>query len=307
MSNILTTPPIDYYEDINENWGGYQYVTIKDVVNRFMLTYVGDDRILPSSTKRYQVIYHAKRALQELNYDALKEIKAMELELGDSLQITLPIDYVNYVRVSYVDQNGRFHPIMQNNDTTIITASYLQDNKYKILFDQAGYPLEGESVTFTNAKNSDIGNVNTYDIAEAWLSDSSTISGDVGGPNYGGANYGLDASKANKNGTFNIDKKNGLIQFSSDLKSRIIVLEYISDGLEYSDESEIEVHKMAEACLINYIAWQMLHTKYNVQEYVVNRFRKEYFSQLNNTKLRMADIDGEKIIQILKGRRTWLG
>ena len=86
-----------------------------------------------------------------------------------------------------------------------------------------------------------------------------------------------------------------MIQFSSDLKYKLIVLEYISDGLESGDESEIEVHKLAEACLINYIAWQMLHTKLNVQEYIVQRFRKEYFSQLNNTKIRMADLKGENI------------
>ena len=307
MSNIVTLPPINYYEDPNENWGGYQYVTIKDVVNRFMLTYVGDDRILPSSTKRYQVIYHAKRALQELNYDVLREIKAMELELGDSLQLILPSDYVNYVRISYVDQNGRFHPILENRDTTIITAPYLQDNKFKILFDQDGYPLEGDSMTFINAQSTDLGNVNQYDACKGDCGDSSCLSSQCGGPNYGGANYGLDASRANKNGTFNIDKKLGVIQFSSDLKYRIIVIEYISDGLESNDESDIEVHKMAEACLINYIAWQMLHTKYNVQEYIVNRFRKEYFTQLNNTKIRMADLKGEKIMQLLKGRRTWLG
>lgn len=301
MSNIVTLPPIDYYEDPNENWGGYQYVTIKDIVNRFMLTYVGDDRILPSSTKRYQVIYHAKRALQELNYDVLKEVKAMELELGDTLQIILPSDYVNYVRISFVDQNGMFHPLIENRDTTIITAPYLQDNQFNILFDQNGYPLEGQSLTDINSRSANLGNVSQYTACGGDCGDSSCMSNGCGGPN-----YGLDTSKSNKNGTFNIDKKLGVIQFSSEVKYSTIVLEYISDGLESNDESEIEVHKLAEACLINYIAWQMLHTKYNVQEYIVNRFRKEYFSQLNNTKIRMADLKGEKIMQLLKGRRTWL-
>ena len=301
MSNIVTLPPIDYYEDPNENWGGYQYVTIKDIVNRFMLTYVGDDRILPSSTKRYQVIYHAKRALQELNYDVLKEVKAMELELGDTLQIILPSDYVNYVRISFVDQNGMFHPLIENRDTTIITAPYLQDNQFNILFDQNGYPLEGQSLTDINSRSANLGNVSQYTACGGGCGDSSCMSNGCGGPN-----YGLDTSKSNKNGTFNIDKKLGVIQFSSEVKYSTIVLEYISDGLESNDESEIEVHKLAEACLINYIAWQMLHTKYNVQEYIVNRFRKEYFSQLNNTKIRMADLKGEKIMQLLKGRRTWL-
>lgn len=297
MSNIVTLPPINYYEDPNENWGGYQYATLKDIVNRFMVTYTGDDRILPGTTKRYQVLYHAKRALQELNYDVLKEVKAMELELGDSLQIILPSDYVNYVRISFVDNNGRFHPILENSDTTIITAPYLQDNKFKILFDENGYPLEGTSLTSINSANAI---VTSYEHCDGSCGDDTCINTRTG------ANYGLNTAKANRNGTFNIDKKLGVIQFSSDLKYKLIVLEYISDGLESGDESEIEVHKLAEACLINYIAWQMLHTKLNVQEYIVQRFRKEYFAQLNNTKIRMADLKGEKITQLLKGNRTWL-
>jgi hypothetical protein len=35
--------------------------------------------------------------------NALQEVKAVELELGDTLDITLPPDYVSYVRISYVN------------------------------------------------------------------------------------------------------------------------------------------------------------------------------------------------------------
>lgn len=306
MSNIVTTPPINYYEDVNEKWGGYQYVTIKDIINSFMMTFCGDDRILPSTTKRYQVLYHAKRALQELNYDALKEVKVLELELGDNLQIILPPDYVNYVRISWVDGAGKFHPLQENRDASVVTASYLQDNKFKILFDSQGYPLEGTSVAKTNAANQDVSFVTKYDVFDNFATDFSFGAANFVGSNYGGANYGLDASRANKNGTFLIDKRSGVIQFSSDSKYNIIVLEYISDGLEFSDESDIQVNKLAEECVINFIAWKMLHSKLNVQEYIVNRYRKEYFSQLNNTKIRMADLKMDKIIQLLKGNRNWL-
>jgi hypothetical protein len=56
------------------NWGSYQYISLEDIVNNFMLMYQGNNEIIGNIT-RYQVVFYAKRAIQELNYDALKETK----------------------------------------------------------------------------------------------------------------------------------------------------------------------------------------------------------------------------------------
>ena len=74
-----------YYENSGNvpqdaNWGPYQYVSLTDVVNNFMLIYQGNHEIV-NNINRYQVLFHAKRAIQELNYDAFKEIKALELDV----------------------------------------------------------------------------------------------------------------------------------------------------------------------------------------------------------------------------------
>ena len=42
----------------NANWGEYQFVTLKDVVNNFMLMYVGDTELI-NNVKRYAVLFHA--------------------------------------------------------------------------------------------------------------------------------------------------------------------------------------------------------------------------------------------------------
>jgi hypothetical protein len=68
-----------YYENSgnlpeNVNWGSYQYVSLDDIVNNFMLMYVGNDKLI-NNVQRYNVLFHAKRGIQEINYDALKEIK----------------------------------------------------------------------------------------------------------------------------------------------------------------------------------------------------------------------------------------
>jgi len=92
-----------YYENDgnnpeNANWGSYQYVTLKDIVNNFELMYVGNDKLI-NNVERYNILFHAKRAIQELNYDSLKEIKILELAIDDSLRFILPSDYVNWVRI----------------------------------------------------------------------------------------------------------------------------------------------------------------------------------------------------------------
>ena len=124
-----------YYEDEN-NWGEYQYVLLKEIINNFYIMYVGDDKVI-NDCKRYEVIFHAKRGLQELNYDAGREVRALELEVAQDLKMPLPKDYINYVRISYVDENGNLRPLIQNNSNAISVA-YLQDNNYNVVFDNNG-------------------------------------------------------------------------------------------------------------------------------------------------------------------------
>ncbi len=106
-----------YYENEgnvpkNANWGSYQYVPFTEIVNNFLYMYIGDDKLL-NNIKRSTVIFHAKRGIQELNYDAFRSICVLEEMMTDNLQMILPPDYVNYVRIS-VEQNGTLFPLWEN-------------------------------------------------------------------------------------------------------------------------------------------------------------------------------------------------
>ena len=125
-----------YYENggvapLDSNWGSYQYVSLKDIVNNYMLMYTGNNSLI-NNENRYKILFHAKRAIQELNYDAFKEMKVLELDVCDSLRFVLPSDFVNWVRVSMF-KNGVLRPLTENIQTTTAT-SYLQDNNCNILF-----------------------------------------------------------------------------------------------------------------------------------------------------------------------------
>ena len=139
-----------YYENngvvpTDSNWGSYQYISLEDIVNNFMLMFQGNNEIV-NNLNRYQVLFHAKRGIQELNYDAMKEIKILELQICDQLRFVLPPDYVNWVRIS-LEQNGMLYPMTENIQTNW-SGAYLQDNDCRILFDIDGNVLKPNNSFF---------------------------------------------------------------------------------------------------------------------------------------------------------------
>tara|TARA_E500000178_G_C16912821_1_gene703478 strand:- start:299 stop:1165 length:867 start_codon:yes stop_codon:yes gene_type:complete len=282
---------LQYYSD-SSNWGNNQFVKLSDIINNFYLFYVGDDKVL-SSVKRYDVIFHAKRALQELHYDALKDVRALELELDNDLQVEMPKDFVKLVRLSWVDERGRLHVIMKNDQSTIAKA-YLQDSDYEILFNSDGDALEG--TPYLEDKMTEI----------ADDTDSSSGSNSNLSDEFNGGRFGMDTSRSNVNGTYRIDKNLGIIRFSSEVKGKHIIIEYITDGLSYLGEDELQVNKMAEDFLYKQIAHQIVSHRFGVQEYIVRRYKNEAFAAMKNMKIRMMDIHPFDLVQSLKGRNKWI-
>ena len=298
-----------YYENNgnqpeNANWGSYQYVSLYDIVYNYMTMYEGNGELV-NKQSRYKVLFHAKRAIQELNYDAFKEIKILQLTVCDDLRFVLPSDYVNWVRVS-MWRNGLLFPLTENIQTNWSSA-YLQDNNCKILFDQDGYALSPQNSPIDLARlenrnrsiyltqGSPFHGLEGYNINGYWCFD------------YGiGAAYGLNTETANQNPTFVIDKKGGVINFSSGMADESVVLEYVSDGMENGDDTQVSVNKLFEEYVYAYITFAILNSKFGVQEYVVLRARKRKSALLRNAKIRISNIHPGRLLMNLRGRDKWI-
>ena len=294
-----------YGQVVEDNYGSYAYTTLNDAIDNFMVGYVGDGKLVQTA-KRSDILFHAKRGLQEFSYDTLKSIKSAELTIPASLTLALPQDYVNYVKCSWVDQAGVLHPIYPtNNLTTSPYYTQIQDSTGVPTQDNFGSDIEGTSITqerWHSNSSGDLLNNNLTGINDFSL--NLNQNGEfINFQNFGQL-YGLDPQYANVNGYFNLNEREGKMSFSSQLVGRLIVLEYISDGLAY--DSDTRIPKMAEEALYAHVLHAVISTRANQPEYVVQRLKKERSAKLRNAKIRLSNIKTEEITQVMRGKSKWI-
>lgn len=281
--------PDNSFNSGDENYGNYQFTSLQTVIDQFLLAYVGEDKII-SKIKRPDVVFHAQRALQELSFDTFKSTKAQEIEVPATLQIPLPHDYVNYVKITYTDSSGiehLIHPARITSNPQKITQG--TDGSYTLSSDEI---QTSDSETWTRFQGeSDLSSVD-----DDYIRDYDTSIYDSNQ----GQRFGLDPQFAQVNGTFYIDELKGKIHFSSNMSGNPVTIKYISDSL--GTEAEMQVHKFAEEAMYKYIAHAVLATRANTPEYLVDRYKREARAAKRQAKLRLSNIKLEEITQVLRGK-----
>jgi hypothetical protein len=312
----FTVPPVNLavvlvtlsVNALRSNYGGYQYTSLNDIVNNFMVAYVGAGKLIPS-VKRTDIIFHAKRGMQEFSYDTLKSIKSQELTMSPSLTAVIPQDYVNYVRLSWIDNLGVKRIIYPNNNLTINPAEAL-------LQDKAGLPIQdnfGENVEtdppetvqrWREANASSIsGTFNNTQLNQGFDYNRDYWGNGLGG-GINGQRYGSEPQLTQTNGWFGIDEARGVFTFSSNLKDVMITIEYMSDGLAY--DLDTRVPKMIEDAMYSHISHAIIASRINQPEYVVNRLKRERSAKLRNAKIRLSNIKLGEIVQVMRGKSKWI-
>ena len=308
-NNIVTVPAMAGGEVVviqlldSAKWANnnsYSYITLTDVINNFMVAYVGMDKLIPR-VKRSDVMFHAKRGLQEFSYDTLKSIKSQELTIPPSLSVIIPQDYVNYVEMSRIDDLGVKHIIYP---TTLTSNPYtvpIQDTSGVPTQNNLGENLEGTSQTnerWDTANDNNLTGGDTNEMYNAgvynWTWDKVAY----------GRRYGLNPETSQTNGWFTINEREGKFSFSSNLSGQLIILEYISDGL--SVDYDMRIPKMAEEAIYMHIAYSILAGRINIPEHIVQRYKKDRRAALRNAKIRLSNIKLDEFVQVMRNKSKWI-
>ena len=276
--------------------GDYRYISLKDIVSNFMVGYVGDGKLI-NTAKRSEVLFYAKRCIQEFNYDIGRVEKIQEVEVGPSLSVPMPQDYISYVRLSWVDTAGVEHIIYPARFTSRPSESILQDSDYNYIFSDEGDTITVSSVTRKRFEDFPINNLAGTVNSDDYFYNQNYHSERIANP---GLRYGLDPEVSQENGVFTIDELNGKFGFSSDINGKIITLKYLSDGL--GTDKEMKIHKFAEEGMYKSLVYNMLSSRSMVPEYVVNRYKKERRAAMRNAKLRLSQLKIGEISQIMRGK-----
>tara|TARA_R100001463_G_scaffold108127_1_gene162665 strand:+ start:6996 stop:8213 length:1218 start_codon:yes stop_codon:yes gene_type:complete len=288
----------DYYIQLKSaakayNYGEYQYIKLNDIINNFIVGYVGADKII-AQCKRTDVLFHARRAMQEFSYDTLKVIKSQELAIPASLSLPFPKDYVNYVRLSWIDNVGAKHIIYPTRITSNPTEIYGQDSDGEAIQDGFGNNTSLSSTTDSRYAAMNINTSTTSPDDYRYPKDAQLL----------GARFGMQPEEAQVNGKFTINEREGTFSFSSGLVNKLIILEYISDGLAVTED--MRVPKLAEEAMYKQIAYAILSTRSKVPEYIVQRYKIERRAALRNAKIRLSNIKIEEIAQVFRNRNKWI-
>ena len=302
---IIKSAPQAYYDNTNPDFGNYRYVPLSDIIASFNAAYVGRGKIC-EGVLGMDINFHAIRALQELSYDTLKCTKDLEVEVPSSLVLVMPLDYVNYVSLQWVDANGifrRLYPTDKSGNPFDVneavegyggfTTTGANDDITRTAADSDG---NFGSTSFENFKGQNVNDIGSLDADEI-----DDVYGDLVG-----SRYGIEPQYAQGNGTFFVDETQGKFHFSSSVAGKTVVLKYISDGIVSTSAAGIdltacEVPKLAEEAIYKHILYGVLSARKDTPGGLLGQLKREKFAETRKAKLRLSNIKLEELTQVLRG------
>ena len=302
---ILKQAPQTYYATGGDH-GNYRQIPLQEIIDSFSAMYIGKDKLC-ENVLLADVTFHAIRALQELSYDTLRCTRDMEVEIPSTLVLVMPVDYVNYVSLQWVDSNGIFRRLYP----TSKTGNPFDVEEAVELW--GGFTTDGsdgteDDVDRTAAVDGNYGSTTFEAFKSQTTSDIGRTDADEIDDIYGdliGSRYGIDPQHAQANGTFFIDETQGKFHFSSNVSGKTVVLKYISDGLGGTssaiDLTTSYVPKLAEEAIYKHILYGVLSARKTTDAAMLSIVKKERFAETRKAKLRLSNIKLEELTQVLRG------
>jgi hypothetical protein len=119
------------------------FITLNDIINNFIISYTGPGKLIPDS-KRTEVIFHARRCLQEFAYETLKSKFTIEdTAMPSSNQLNLPKDFVTTIEVGAKPNPGdpfevftqvKYDPVTPGTYEDPGPNNFSIDYEYKIMY-----------------------------------------------------------------------------------------------------------------------------------------------------------------------------
>lgn len=242
--------------------------------------------------KKYQALILAKRFVQKLSFlGAHNNIRAFQADIPENNILEVPEDYVDYVRLSTVDDRGWLIPIFVNYDKNI-AYEYLRDHEEEVIYDADGFPIK------TTGARGSVTDLFAYTLEPYDYPNNFDYY-------YGYKNRpGIKGGYFNTNGEYRYDDEGGYFWLKDIGNYDKVVLEYISDPLLTVEKGYVTIHKYWIEPLLEFIKWQFIKDKANVPMNAIQSQRREYYNAHRIAK-RIGTAKPHEIIQFINKRRSF--
>tara|TARA_R110000824_G_scaffold27608_1_gene93608 strand:+ start:2261 stop:3136 length:876 start_codon:yes stop_codon:yes gene_type:complete len=273
---------------------GMNYVTLRQVVNDYIITLDGDD--FASNASDSAIRNFALRGIREFGFDVSAKVKSIKLDIQSNNTVTLPDDYVDVVKLGTVDSDGVVKLFRQNKNLNY-SRRIVQDTS-----------ADGTNTDDTiNTTDSDGGPLNIDGNLVLNREDAkSATSGDTGDldfyvfENYlyqGGLGRLYGAGGAYAPGDYRINLDQNRIEVDTDSGASEIVLEYIADEARSTNPV---IHVYVEEALRCYIYYKLCERKSTVPANEKSRARAEYYNERRKAKARLSSFSKQEALNTIR-------
>lgn len=282
----------------NVDTQGRNYVTLRSVIDDYIITLDGDDYVSNVSDAALRNI--ALRGIREFGFDVSSRVKSLKLSVDTTNNtIALPADYVDIVKLGIVGGDGILYVMGHNKNINY-------SMKVKTGVDDPTTAGIDESLPTTNDFDDSPLNINANSLND--LEDSKTGTGSSLSSDYDfyifenyifqggiGRMYGLGGGHLSGEYRINLDQNR--IEISTDSGTSDVVLEYIADEARSGNPV---IHVYAEEALRCYIYYKLCERKANVPANEKARARSEYYNERRKAKARLSNFSKEEALKTIR-------
>jgi hypothetical protein len=281
----------------NVDTKGRNYVTLRSVIDDYIITLDGDDYVSNVSDAALRNI--ALRGIREFGFDVSSRVKSLKLSVDSTNNtVALPTDYVDIVKIGIVGGDGILYVLGHNKNINYSMKVKLSDQTD----DGIDNPVDETTVDFDGTPL-DIAANSVSD-----LEDSKTGTGDASSSDYDfyifenyifqggiGRMYGLGGGHLRGEYRINLDQNR--IEISTDSGVSEVVLEYIADEARSGNPV---IHVYAEEALRCYIYYKLCERKASVPANEKARARAEYYNERRKAKARLSNFSKEEALKTIR-------
>jgi hypothetical protein len=284
------------YNDVSQS--GMNYVTLKQVIDDFIITLDGDDYV--SNASDAVIRNFALRGIRELGFDVSKRIKSLKLTVDSSTQsVALPDDYVDAIKVAIVGGDGLLRVLGANKNINYSSRYELDSSGVATgeTNDSEEGPLDIEVnlVRDIEASKSATGGGGGGSTDEALSGFDSFIFRNYVYDNNVGRLYGVGGGQLA--GDYRINLSDNRIELEVNDTVSEVVIEYIADEARSTNPV---VHVYLEEALRSYIYYKLCERKSSVPANEKARARAEYYNERRKANARMSNFTKEEALKTIR-------